>query len=66
MSHVGLLAVTAFLCMTFGKVDLDDGPVLVVIGDSWGAYGWHDLQKVLTSKGSNLTVVSYAIGMHAM
>lgn len=65
-----------------------DGPVLVVLGDSWGAYvcctyisfcrqnpkqyqcynpdaliqGWHDLQKVLTAKGSNLTVVSYAIG----
>mmetsp|Transcript_33065 Transcript_33065/g.28978 ORF Transcript_33065/g.28978 Transcript_33065/m.28978 type:complete len:272 (+) Transcript_33065:68-883(+) len=64
MSTYYLLALIALIFVVINdKVNAQtDGPVLVVIGDSWGAYGWHDLQKVLTAKGSNLTVVSYAIG----
>eukprot|EP01084_Bolivina_argentea_P079168 143649_1 len=55
---VSVLVFISLLGITFGG----DGPVLVVIGDSWGSYGHEDLQKVLTAHGSNLTVVSYAIG----
>ena len=63
MSACFVLAFVLFVCGVISDSGVEaDGPVLVVIGDSWGAYGWHDLQKVLTAKGSNLTVKSYAIG----
>mmetsp|Transcript_42862 Transcript_42862/g.68778 ORF Transcript_42862/g.68778 Transcript_42862/m.68778 type:complete len:266 (+) Transcript_42862:17-814(+) len=60
MSALFGLVFSVILCgVVIGQ---DDTPVLVVIGDSWGAYGWRDLAKVLEEKGSNLTVKSYAIG----
>ncbi len=40
----------------------DDSPMLLVAGDSWGAFGWEPLQKVLTQHGSDLVVKNYAIG----
>ena len=54
-----LLAATSILVSAvFGT----DDPVVVVVGDSWGAYGHHNLQQVLKDHGSNLSVKSYAIG----
>ncbi len=50
-----------FTCLIFAVLGQQE-PVLVVIGDSWGSFGFQVLQKVLTAHGSNLKVVSYAIG----
>lgn len=61
MLSLALLLAISFIYSAYSA----DEPVVVVIGDSWGAYGWHDFQKVLKEKGSNLTVVSYAIGMYS-
>lgn len=50
----------ALICMIYSVYSQSE-PVLIVVGDSWGAFGWSVLQKVLTAHGSNLVVKSYAI-----
>ena len=55
-----LQLVLTFACMIYG-ISSQSEPVLIVVGDSWGAFGWSTLQKVLTAHGSNLVVKSYAI-----
>ena len=57
-----MLALLLFLSLFISNVLSETDPVLVVIGDSWGAFGWQSLQNVLSAHGSNLKVVSYAIG----
>jgi len=47
------------VALALGK---ENPPLILVAGDSWGAYGGIPLQQVLTEQGSNLTVRNYAIG----